>query len=150
MSSISSSLAKFNDQLAGLVKLMKFSLKERYRGEVSDATADLHASLMGGKYIPPIDYDKLRKMPKEGILRSPSGRSTSSGSTSARASGSSTRSAARVHMPSWMPNFLAPDHETPKARAKRGAQPLYKNQLVKWGAGYALMQLADEIAAAAG
>lgn len=49
-----------------------------------------------------------------------------------------------------MPNFLAPDHETPKARAKRGAQPLYKNQLVKWGAGYALTQLADEIAAAAG
>ena len=36
MSSVSSSLAKFNDQLAGLVKLVKFGLKERYIGD-SDA-----------------------------------------------------------------------------------------------------------------
>ena len=37
ISSISSSLAKFNDQLAGLVKLVKFGLKERY----GDSDAEL-------------------------------------------------------------------------------------------------------------
>lgn len=36
MSSISSSLAKFNDQLAGLVKIVKFGLKERYGGSDSE------------------------------------------------------------------------------------------------------------------
>lgn len=71
-------------------------------------------------------------MPKEGILRSPSGRSTSSGRTSARASDSATRSAG-MHTPSWLPNFLAPEHGTPQAGASANAMPLYKNQLVRWG-----------------
>ena len=92
MSSISSSLAKFNDQLAGLVKLVKFGLKERYVD--SDAELSIRASLLGGRYIPMLQYENLRKIPKEGILRSPSVRSTS-----ARASDSATRSADGVHMP---------------------------------------------------
>ena len=92
MSSITSSLAKFNDQLAGLVKLVKFGLKERY-GD-SDAALSIRATLMGGKYIPPTQYENLRKMPKGGVVKSPSGRSTS-----ARASDSATRSAGGVHMP---------------------------------------------------
>ena len=133
MTSISSSLAKFNDQLAGLVKLVRVHLQGIYRGEVSDSTAAIHADIMGGRYIPPIPYDKLRKMPKEGILRSHSGGSTSSGSTSARESGSATTSAAGAHMPSWMPNFLTPDHGTPQAGASADAMPLYKNQLIRWG-----------------
>lgn len=66
-------------------------------------------------------YDDLRKMPKD--------RSTSSGSTSARASDSATRSADGVHKP----NFLTPDHGTPQAGASAGAMPLYKNQLIRWG-----------------
>ena len=73
---------------------------------------------MGGRYIPMPPYEILRKIPKEGILRSPSGRSTS-----ARASDSATRSADGVHKPNWLPNFLTPDHGT----------PLYKNQLIRWG-----------------
>ena len=76
--------------------------------------------------MPP--YENLRKMPKEGILRSHSGRSTS-----ARASDSATRSADGAHMPSWLPNFLTPDHGTPQAGASAGAMPLYKNQLIRWG-----------------
>ena len=51
MSSISSSLAKFNDQLAGLVKLVKFSLKERYSGD-SEAELSIRATLLGGRFIP--------------------------------------------------------------------------------------------------
>ena len=75
--------------------------------------------------MPP--YENLRKMPKEGILRSPSGRSTS-----ARASDSATRSAG-MYTPSWLPNFLTPDHDMPQAGASADAMPLYKNQLVRWG-----------------
>lgn len=52
-------------------------------------------------------------------------------------------------MPGWLPNLLTNDNGKPQAGAPRRAMPLYKNQLVKWGAGYALTQLADEIAAAA-
>ena len=76
--------------------------------------------------MPP--YENLRKIPKEGILRSPSGRSTS-----ARASDSATRSADGVHKPNLLPNFLTPDHGTPQAGASAGAMPLYKNQLIRWG-----------------
>ena len=76
--------------------------------------------------MPP--YENLRKIPKEGILRRPSGRSTS-----ARASDSATRSADGVHKPNWLPNFLTPDHGTPQAGASAGAMPLYKNQLIRWG-----------------
>lgn len=36
-------------------------------------------------------------------------------------------------MPSWLPNFLAPDHGTSQAGAGAGAMPLYKNQLLRWG-----------------
>ena len=124
MSSITSSLAKLNDQIAGLVKSSKFLLKERYNGD-SDAELKIRAALLGGRYIPMPPYEDLRKMPKEGILRSHSGGSTSSGSTSARASDSATTSAAGVHTPSWMPNFLTPDHGTPQARASAEAIPLY-------------------------
>ena len=92
MSRISSSLAKFNDQLAGLVKLVKFGLKERY-GD-SEAELSIRATLLGGRFIPMKQNENLRKKHKKGILRSPSGRSTS-----ARASDSATRSADRVHMP---------------------------------------------------
>ena len=123
MSRISSSLTKLNDQIAGLVKRQKFLLKERYIGD-SDAELQIRASLLGGRYIPMPPYDNLRKIPKEGILRSPS-----SGSTSARASDSATRSSDGVHMP----NFLTPDHGTPQAGASAGAMPLYKNQLIRWG-----------------
>ena len=131
MSSVSSSLAKFNDQLAGLVKLVRVHLQGIYRGGVSDSTAEIHAALVGGKYIPPTP--ELRKTPREGILRSPSGGSASSGSTSARASDSATRSSGGVHMPSWLPNFLTPDHGTPKAGASADAMPLYENKLARWG-----------------
>ena len=93
MSRISSSLAKFNDQLAGLVKLVKFSLKERYSGD-SEAELSIRATLLGGRFIPMKQNENLRKKHKKGIHRSPSGRSTS-----ARASDSATRSADRVHMP---------------------------------------------------
>ena len=55
MSRISSSLAKFNDQLAGLVKLVKFSLKDRYSGD-SDAALSIRADLLGGRYIPMPPY----------------------------------------------------------------------------------------------
>ena len=120
MSRISSSLTKLNDQIAGLVKRQKFLLKERYIGD-SDAELSIRAELLGGKYIPMQPYDDLRKMPKD--------RSTSSGSTSARASDSATRSADGVHKP----NFLTPDHGTPQAGASAGAMPLYKNQLIRWG-----------------
>ena len=75
MSSISSSLAKFNDQLAGLVKLVKFGLKERY-GD-SDAELSIRATLLGGKFIPPTEYEPPRKTPKEGIVRSTSDRKIS-------------------------------------------------------------------------
>lgn len=122
MSSISSSLAKFNDQLAGLVKLVKFGLKDRY-GDSDDALK-IRAELLGGRYIPMSEYENLRNIPKEEILMSPSGRSTS-----ARASDSATRSADGVHKPNLLPNFLTPDHGTPQA----GAMPLYKNQLIRWG-----------------
>lgn len=74
MTSISSSLAKFNDQLAGLVKLVRVHLQGIHRGEVSDITAQMHADLMGGRYIPPPPYDKLKAVPKEGIVRSASDR----------------------------------------------------------------------------
>ena len=130
MSSISSSLAKFNDQLAGLVKLVKFGLKERY-GD-SDAELSIRASLLGGKYIPPTQYENLIKMLKKRIFRSPSVRSTSSGSTSARASDSVKRSAG-MYTPSWLPNFMTPDHGTPQTGASADAMPLYKNQLIRWG-----------------
>ena len=50
MSRISSSLAKLNDQLAGLVKLVKFGLKERY-GD-SEAELSIRATLLGGRFIP--------------------------------------------------------------------------------------------------
>lgn len=71
--------------------------------------------------MPP--YENLRKMPKEGILRSPS----------ARASDSATRSADGVYKPNLLPNFLTPDHGTPQTGASAGAMPLYKNQLIRWG-----------------
>jgi len=83
---------------------------------------------MGGKYIPPIPYENLRKMPKGGILRSPSGRITS-----ARASYSATRSSDGVHMPNLLPNFLTPDHGKPQTGASADVMPLYKNQLIRWG-----------------
>lgn len=75
MTSISSSLAKFNDQLAGLVKLVKFGLKERY-GD-SDAELKIRAALLGGKYIPMPPYENLRKIPKEGVVKSASDRKIS-------------------------------------------------------------------------
>ena len=125
MSSISSSLAKFNDQLAGLVKLVKFGLKDRY-GD-SDAGLAIRASLLGGRYIPMPPYENLRKIPKEGILRSPSGRSTS-----ARASDSATRSAG-MYTPSELPSYLSYVRDMNKARAAADAMPLYKNQLIRWG-----------------
>ena len=111
MSSISSSLAKFNDELAGLVKLVKFGLKERYSGD-TEAELSIRATLLGGRFIPMPSSENLRKIPEKGILRSPSGRSTS-----ARASDSATRSASRVHMPNYLP----------KAGASADAMPLYKN-----------------------
>ena len=74
MSGISSSLSKFNDQLASLVKLVKGHLNNLYRGEISDSTAEIHASLAGGRYIPPPPYEKLKAVPKEGIVRSASDR----------------------------------------------------------------------------
>ena len=70
--------------------------------------------------MPP--YEDLKKIPKEGILRSPSGRSTS-----ARASDSATRSSGGVHKPNLLPNFLTPDHGTPQAGASADAMPIYKN-----------------------
>ena len=42
MSSISGSLAKFNDQLEGLVKLVRVHLQGLH-DEVSDSTAQFHA-----------------------------------------------------------------------------------------------------------
>ena len=66
-------------------------------------------------------------MPKEGILRSHSGKSVSAG-----ASDSATRSAG-AHTPSWLPNFLTSDHGKPQAGAIAEAMPLYKNQLIRWG-----------------
>ena len=75
MTSISSSLAKFNDQLAGLVKLVKFGLKERY-GD-SDAELKIRAALLGGRYIPMPPYENLKKTPKEGVVKSSSDRKIS-------------------------------------------------------------------------
>ena len=124
MSSISGSLAKFNDQLAGLVKLVRVHLQGLH-GEVSDGTAQFHAAIQGGRYIPP--PPEPRKTPREGILRSHSG-----GSASAGASDSATRSAG-AHTPGWLPNLLTSDHGKPQAGAGAGAIPLYNNQLVRWG-----------------
>ena len=67
-------------------------------------------------------------MPKEGILRSPSGKSAS-----ARASDSATRSAAGARTPNWLPNLLTNDNGKPQAGAGAEAMPLYKNQLIRWG-----------------
>lgn len=75
MISISSSLAKFSDQLAGLLKLVKLSLETSRGNEYSELK--LYATLSGGRYIPPLQFYPSRKIPKEGIVRSVSDRKIS-------------------------------------------------------------------------
>ena len=148
ISSISSSLAKFNDQLPDLVKHIIFQRELFHKlnlfppsvytkkpidasFEVSNATSKQHDAVTPEK-VQSIN-ERLRKFFKKGIVNINSDKSTSGGSASSRASDSATRSADGVHKPSWLPNFMTPDHGTPQAGASAGAMPLYKNQLIRWG-----------------
>lgn len=76
MSRISSSLAKLNDYLENLVKRQEFVIKKKHYG-MTPEELDLHATLMGGKFIPPKLYDPTRKTPKESVVKSASERKIS-------------------------------------------------------------------------
>ena len=120
MLSFSSSLAKFNDQLPGLVKNMRDQLQELHRrkvivhrrnvidaiAEVSDAAPDaktVDREILDAKYMP------RRLISYEDFVR--------------------RRNKARAST-SYILNKIRASAE---ARASAGAMPLYKNQLVRWG-----------------
>ena len=120
MSSVSSSLAKFNNQLPDLVKNMRGQLQELHKRKaivlrrnvidapfkVSDAAPDAKGIVpelieVYRKPIPHSDQEFVRKMNK------------ARESAIARA--------------------LAHAHERASASASADAMPLYKNQLIRWG-----------------
>ena len=127
MTSISSSLDKFNDQLPDLVKNMRGQLQELHRrkvivhrrnvidaiAEVSDAAPDaktVDREILDAKYMPrrPISYEDFVRRRNE-VFASAS---------EALASASSILNKARA---------------SAEASASADAMPLYKNQLVRWG-----------------
>ena len=113
MSSISSSLAKFNDQLPDIVKHITFQRELFHKlnlfppsvyskkpidasFEVSNATSKQHDAVTPEK-VQSIN-ERLRKFFKKGIVNINSDKSASGGSASSRASDSATRSAG-MHKP---------------------------------------------------
>ena len=138
MTSISSSLDKFNDQLPDLVKNMRDQLQELHRrkvivhrrnvidaiAEVSDAAPDaktVDREILDAKYMPRrlISYeDFVRRRNEVFASASEALASASSILNKARASASSILNKARA---------------SAEARADADAMPLYKNQLIRWG-----------------
>ena len=132
MYSISSSLAKFNNQLPDLVKHIIFQRELFHKlnlfppsvyskkpidasFEVSNATSKQHDAVNPEK-VPSIN-ERLRKFFEKGIVNINSDKSASSGSTSSGSTSSGSTSA----------------RASAEAGASVGAMPLYKNQLVRWG-----------------
>ena len=137
MSSVSSSLAKFNYQLPDLVKNMRGQLQELHRrkvivqrrkvidaiAEVSDAAPDaktVDGEILDVKYMPRrfVSYEYFVRRRNKVFASASAFASSSEILNKARASASEILNKARA---------------SAEAGARADAMPLYKNQLIRWG-----------------
>ena len=115
MTSIYRSLAKYNDQLADIVRLARGQLQELqgrkaivHRRNVIDAIAEVSDAALDAKYMPRriINYEDFVRRRNEIFARA--------------------ERANAVHI-------LNKARASAEARASADAMPLYKNQLIRWG-----------------